>query len=281
MENFELIEQYVSGKLSGEKLAEFERKLKTDAALNSEVNLQRAIIEQIQKVRASELKAMLGNTPVGTPLVGDFSALKIAASIIGAGALIAAVYFFGKDEKSNLNPQLSTSIEDSIKGTPLFDSSAKEPEQLGNGVKENQKALDTAPAVKDKAMPAEQKPTSAAERPSLDLTDPTADVSQETENVRNTEDRSPIVVSKMEIETISNNKDYSFHYQISEGKLVLFGSFDKGLYELIEINSDTRNLFLFYKEKYYPLAEDQRAITALKATEDKKLIQRLNQYRQQ
>lgn len=60
---------------------------------------------------------------------------------------------------------------------------------------------------------------------------------------------------------------------------MLFGTFDKGLYEILEINSDTHSVFMFYKDNYYLLDEKQAKITLLEPIKDKALVAKLKEYR--
>ncbi|MGC4020523.1 MAG: hypothetical protein QM734_00550 [Cyclobacteriaceae bacterium] len=43
-----------------------------------------------------------------------------------------------------------------------------------------------------------------------------------------------VSVSRIEVEINYSNSAYTFHYQFSDGKLILYGTFDKSLYEIIE-----------------------------------------------
>jgi hypothetical protein len=61
--------------------------------------------------------------------------------------------------------------------------------------------------------------------------------------------------------------------------LVLYGKFDKGLYEIIEINGSSHSIFLFYKENYYLLDEKETTITPLTPIRDSQLVKKLKEYR--
>jgi len=86
-------------------------------------------------------------------------------------------------------------------------------------------------------------------------------------------------VSKLDVVTQPADKKYSFHYQFTQGKLHLFGPFDRNLYEILEINGDSHAVFLFYKENYYLLDEAQTAVMPLTPIRDGKLLQMLREYR--
>jgi hypothetical protein len=86
-------------------------------------------------------------------------------------------------------------------------------------------------------------------------------------------------VSHIAVETEASNAKYHFHYQFINSKLVLYGAFDKSLYEILEINGEHRTVFLFYKGSYYLLNEKESHVTPLEAIKDAALLRRLKEYR--
>ena len=90
--------------------------------------------------------------------------------------------------------------------------------------------------------------------------------------------RSTLSVSKMEVITSPASKKYTFHYEFSESKLHLYGPFDKSLFEILEINGDGHAVFLFYKENYYLLDEDQHTVTPLAPIREGSLLKKLREY---
>ena len=91
--------------------------------------------------------------------------------------------------------------------------------------------------------------------------------------------KSALTASHIQVETDSSSKKYNFHYQFNNGKLQLFGPFDKSLYEILEINGDNHAVFLFYRENYYLLDEQQNQITKLQLIKDSALLKKLKEYR--
>jgi hypothetical protein len=137
------------------------------------------------------------------------------------------------------------------------------------------------PEVK-KERKAEQVNARAVQKPTLQVSDPSAELeSNETKEESNTEANrlANISATNVDVEIDSSNKKYDFHYQFASNKLMLYGSFDKSLYELIEINGENAALFLFYKEQYFLLDQKQEKIVALKAIKDAGLIKKLKEYR--
>jgi hypothetical protein len=67
---------------------------------------------------------------------------------------------------------------------------------------------------------------------------------------------------------------------MKDGKLILYGSFEKNFYEILEfIASEKRTVFLFYRDTYYLLRSDDDKITPLVPVDDRELLSKLRQYR--
>lgn len=282
MNNFELIDDYLTNKLGEAEKAAFEKQLESDPALKADVALQNQILEGVRKARAAELKTMLQNVPIGGSAI-SWPVLRMAAGIVGAGVLIAGLsYYFRSHE--NINPSsLSTSIEDSIKQkektTEPMEEKKVEPtlEEAKNN--ESVKVVEEKKPVEKKKE--DLKPLKA-NQPKIEAVDPSNEMIDNSSSHSLTQAesaKSVITASHIAVETDSSNKKYSFHYQFNKGKLMLFGTFDKGLYEILEINSDTHSVFMFYKDNYYLLDEKQAKITLLEPIKDKALVAKLKEYR--
>ena len=66
MSNTELIDDYLTNKLSDTQREVFEQQLASDPTLKADVEFQRQIIDGLQKARAAELKSMLRNIPISS-----------------------------------------------------------------------------------------------------------------------------------------------------------------------------------------------------------------------
>ena len=91
--------------------------------------------------------------------------------------------------------------------------------------------------------------------------------------------RASITTSQIVVDVDSSVKKYAFHYQFSNGKLILYGSFDKALFEILEINGEKHSVFMFYKDNYYRLNEKDTHITLLESIQDKELVAKLKEFR--
>lgn len=281
MSNIELIDDYLTNRLSDADKTAFEAQLATDPALKADMEMQKQIIEGVRAARAAELKTMLNEVPIAPPASISLPVMRLAASIVGAGIMILAFsYYFNSNRET---PNMSSSLEDSIqKVDPAEFEPLEEP------------TSDPAPAIEEKAItPTSVDKTEAKEstqsnpkvspvqQPKIDVVDPTKDMTDGGNAAlpKNEASRAAITASHIAVEVEDNNKKYPFHYQFNQGKLFLYGSFDKGLYEILEINGETHSVFLFYKDNYYSLDEKASAITALEPIRNQALISKLKEYK--
>ena len=285
MSNFDLIDDYVTNRLGSVEREEFERQLASDPALKTEVELQQRIIRGIQQARAGELKAMLNKVPVGGSVSFDFPVLRMAAGLVGAGVVAATLYY---SFKPTIAPQDAST--DLLKKTEQLKPEGT-PETtitpIDNAKQEGDSAAGSpAPEIKEPASATPKRKegtqTKPVEKPSISVTDPSEELAESNEvtaphgGSANSPAPAPI-----EVEVDGENKKYDFHYQFAGDKLQLFGSFDRSLFEVIEVNGGQRALFLFYKEQFYALNEKQSTPERLVPLRDAALIGKLRQYRKQ
>jgi hypothetical protein len=272
MENLELIEKYAAGKLLGPEKDAFELQLETDTALRSDVALQKQIIEGVKKARITELKAMLNQVPVAGVMQPGISAVKIIAAAVTAGAIITGALFYFKPRQQEILPP------EAEKELPAMQKDLK-PEVTPVDPKEDKTAIasEATKGVKKKSPAKNQK----AIQPKIEVVDPTDELTKESSNEKEKMERakSMIITSRIAVEINSASSKYSFHYQFNQGKLILYGIFDNGLYEILEVNGDTHSVFLYYKENYYLLNEKQSEITPLMPITDLQLVKKLKEYR--
>lgn len=288
MSNFELIDDYLANRLNGAEKEAFEKQLINDPSLKSDLDFQKHIVEGVRKARAAELKNMLNKVPVGATTVPmDFSVMKMAAGIIAAGAVSAVLYFYvtrgevppfdkAATDLNKTTEQLDKQVPEQPDVTKVAPDSAAEKKEVAPTVKPESKI---APKKED-SPEQEVKP---AEKPKLEVTDPSSEL-ESNDNTRNdnpstTLRRSDITPSHIQVDVDSSNKKYNFHYQFVGGKLMLYGSFDKSLYEVLEINGDKHSVFLYYKDAYYLLDENQHKLTKLEPITDTALVGKLKEYR--
>jgi hypothetical protein len=284
MNNIELIDDYLTNRLSGEDKVAFETQISSDPSLNADLELQKQLIESVKNARAAELKSMLSQVqiPAGNSASFSTSTMRMAASIIGAGLMIAAVSYYFTTNK-DAAPKMATSLEDSLRKVspeefePLEEPVNPEPAKVKSLDIDEKAKIETK---KDEADPIiKNKPT----QPKFDLVDPTNEIedgnkrsiSNEKEEIK----KPVISASQVAVEIEASNKKYPFHYQFNQGKLLLYGSFDKSLYEILELNGEKHSVFLFYKDSYYSLDESMHTITKLEPIKNVALVNKLKEYR--
>ncbi len=279
MENFDLIDDYVRGRLEGQEKEAFEKQMQADPSLQGEVTIQQHLIEGIKKARISELKTMLSNVPVtGAMTAGaGLSAGQIAAGVVTSAVVVTSTLFYFQPWKSTDNQPVKTEQPAIETSTPKAESTeVKSPEVKP----EENKAVVAEP--KKKVVKKVTPSTTKEVRPDIQVIDPTDELSNEQSveaKAKTEKDLGAVSTSRIEVETIDSNKEYAFHYQFNQGKLTLFGKFDKGLYEIIEVNGTAHSVFLFYKDNYYLLNEKETSITPLTPIRDGQLIKKLRNYR--
>ncbi len=269
MMNFERIDDYLANRLPAEERNAFEQEIAGDPALQDEVAFQEKIVSAVRQARAAELKQMLNNVPVSS----GWSSGKIAAGVVVAGIVATSVYFYLAQEESVMTPDQDVPEAITPSETPEV-TPATEPEPEPT----------TTPATEEPGKKAEspkRKTVTPVQKPDIHVIDPSADLKETSQPTVEPESTggTTMTVSKMEVVTAPANKKYTFHYQFSEGKLLLYGPFDSSLYEILEINGGSHAVFLFYKENYYLLDEGQDQVTELAPIRDSQLLQKLREYR--
>lgn len=274
MSNFDLIDDYITNRLQGSEREAFERSMEADPALKSEVTSQQLIVEGIQKARALELKSMLNKIPVGgaVSLWGDWSVVKMAATIGVAGLIGTSLYLYLKDSNEVINnvPKAEVPLDSLIPKENNTEPVVTEP------IKETEKEAEvTTPQTK---RPKPRKP--ATTTPKVEVEDPSSELlsGSKTTDPATVSSKSVISVATIQVERPANTK-YTFHYQFVDKKLFLYGPFDGVLYEILEVHGDNHALFLYFKDNFYHLDENKAEVTDLTPIRDRALIQKLKEFR--
>lgn len=274
MNNFELIDDYLTNRLNETQKETFEQQVANDPALKTDVEFQRQVIESVKNARAAELKSMLNKVPISA--TREFTTLKVAAGIVGGALLIGSIYMFNDTEPSQpiiTEPKDSIAIVTESELNPIDDNTNNEVTNTDPAQEEsNTKANAVVPSVKKDVV-----------KPAIEVIDPSAELVESTSSPVNhgatVPTAPPVEVKALEVAVDSANKKYKFHYQFASGKVVLYGSFDNSLYEIIELNGGNRAVYLYYQNKYYALNERSTEITPLQALTDKSAIAKLEAYR--
>jgi hypothetical protein len=287
--DFELLDDYLANRLTGPDKTTFETRLQADPDLSSEFQLQSRLVKGIKDARIAELKAILNNTPIpplphgGTALVG-----KLAVGTFVAGLVATGIYFY-TDKTETITPAETVIEQQTPADTQITDSTPVAEQDTETTATEPIAETKVEEPKKDseKRKSTRKQTTQPAEQPVLDVYDPAdegvADNGETDVEEPAGERTNPVKAGApaIAVEVDRENKKYNFHYQFKDGQLYLFGPFEKNLYEIMEFFSeDKRTVFLYYKEGYYLLEENNEKVKSLKLISDPELIKKLKEYRQ-
>ncbi len=296
--DLELLDDYLSNRMGGADRSEFEQKLQADPDLRNEYALQSNLLQGIRDARVAELKSMLNKVPV--PSGGHGSAFTSKA-ILGTVTIIvaaAAYWFLTRDnggistakvpaeQKITDEQPVTPTTKPEAQRQPVEKNPVQEPapepdkNQTSAGTEHSKPSLARKPDPLKEPVKRSEENTSAKE-PVLDVFVPGAE--EEPADADGTV-LDPGTLrpggSSLVVETDKENSRYSFHYQFREGKLFLYGPFEKNLYEIMEFFTDQKRIvFLSYNNHYYLLTEADSKVTPLTAVNDPALLKKLNAYR--
>jgi hypothetical protein len=279
------IDDYLRGTLNEADKAAFEAEMEGNTELTREVRFQEMVVDGLRSARRAELKAMLNNVPVSGGSTGFFNwKMATAFGVILLG--LFAVWYI------NIPEETSTEIEERV-----VESTPSEPNQevtqpdviteVTEEITETPRA--STPVVAPKST-RESKRTSSPKTTEKPVTEKSPGIisgfEKEDEPNEPSEMYSESAIemgkasySSLEVEVDNSDGKYKFHYQFKAGKLLLMGSFDKGLYEILEFNSEgKKTVFLYYRDKFYHLKETQTKIMALEELQDKVLELKLREF---
>ncbi len=296
---WQLIDDYLSGKITDKNRILVDNKLTTDPEFKNEFELQKNIVNAIKDSRRSELKTRLENIKIHwyNTIPANW---KIAASVTAVTiATIGAYFYFDNqsDQKSQLEmesidsieittdvneiPQKPTVIISELPEEGLEEDSNKPPETTVKKAEEpkvtakNNRIEET---VDEQMVPETNGDIEVIVPDLVDDFEAGEDLNMKDVTDSNINKISPVredFYSNTEVKTLMHKK-YNFHYQLSEGLLTLYGNFEDIPYEILEINSlEGKRLFLNYKNNYYMLLSTG-SITALTPVTDTTLINELN-----
>jgi hypothetical protein len=287
--DFELLDQYVSNRLAAQERTAFEKKLAEDSSLRQEFQIQQAVVKKIREARVSELKTMFNSVPTTALETGGTSVGSQIALWAGVATVVGAGVYFYLTSDSGKTPQNVSQQDQVTNEVPQATEPAQTPatDEPTDNKPSEQAVTPPAKSQEESSEPA-QSPTEPgaddeAKGPApIDVFDPSEEDKQSTDSKipEVASGSTPLHKSSIAVELDSNNKRYDFHYQFKNGKLFLYGMFEKNLYEIMEFFSDNkRTVFLFYKDNYYLLNEDNDTVKPLTPISDPTLLKKLKDYR--
>lgn len=289
MSNTDLINAYFGNEMSDMERQEFEARLQNDPELKREFNFEKEIVDAIKEARRVELKSMLDKVPVGGGASSTVTTGKVLTALAVTVLVGLGIYLVWPEDQQPVEQKQITLTEPAEDAEIVIEPEVEETEPVKEEVKEETTPETTTEPQPEEVITEEKAVTSepVTVKPEINRPDiaPTFETSEEmTDSLEapgsnmassNYEDH-----ASLDVEIDNTNKNFSFHYQFKSGKLFLYGSFDKGLYEILEINSrGEKTLFLYYKDKFYPLNTNQVKIVPLDPVKDSSLIEKLKKAR--
>jgi hypothetical protein len=294
--DLQLLDDYLTNQMSEQDRSAFEQKLNADPDLKHEYVLQKRLIQGIKDARVAELKSMLNNVPVPAGSPGNSLVSKVVfGTVVGLMIAAAAYWYFRADHpvaseqkaQDEQRPvQMPEKPQERIEiPAEKQESTATQKEtietdknQTSAGTEHSKPSLARKPDPL--AAPGEKNDTKAGDKPAIDVFTPGNNDANNSDSNHSVAKPLAPASSSLVVETDRNNKSYSFHYQFRDGKLFLYGPFEKDLYEIMEFfTDDHRTVFLYYKDHYYMLQEADSKVNPLSPITDAALISKLKEYR--
>ncbi|HET7178643.1 MAG TPA: hypothetical protein VFI14_02920 [Chryseosolibacter sp.] len=289
--DLQLLDDYLSNRMGGADRSNFEQRMQADPDLQGEYALQKVLVKGIREARVAELKTMLKNVPV--PAAGSGNAY-VGKVVVGALTIIlaAAAYWYLRDDDAGVRTPIQATEQkvadeqpvvrstppeadrrsDETK-TPSLRKPAAEPDknQTSAGTEHSKPSLARRP---DPVLPPAKKQDNESADETTDEVNSPSEPKSESEHALLPVDRS------IAVETISDNSSYSFHYQVRDGKLLLFGPFHDGEYSVKEFLLDGKpTTFMFYRDQYYSIDRSNTDVKPLTPVADEDLLLELGKNR--
>lgn len=279
MKNFERVEAYFNNELSDSEKNDLLSEVESNAELKSEYNFQNEVINGIKEARKAELKAMLDNVPIASISTATTGMYKLLFG--GAATLIlgtALWYYFNAN--TNLEDTDNNAIVDVA---PLKDENSNAVNKVVELNNESETIKSTNESTELISREENKKDSPTINTPVVpNSEDGFTNESLPEENLEIPKDISKVDInlsSKVNVE-IKLNKKYNFHYQYLQGKLVLYGNFEEGLFEVLELNKEnTIEIYLYFKSNYYYIKDKSGDIIPLKEINNKSLKLKLERIR--
>ncbi len=288
MDNLELIDAYLRDEMNTSQKVSFEEQMASDPKLQGEFEFQNQVVSGIKEARKVQLKAMLDNVAVGGSLVESLSAGKIVAGLLVSAVIGWGIYYFNESSQESgeflaVAKESETAADFIIEENSIdpVQENVEEPLITESEPVENNTTQSTID--KNKAVAQELK----SSEPQFNKPELIADFDGDNETSDSllapgstTISGEVKEMSSIDVKIDNTKKKFSFHYQFKNERLFLYGDFSSDLYEILEFNSNSeRTLFLFYKDKFYDLSNDQEKITELKTVKNKTLLAKLKKAR--
>lgn len=304
----EMIDAYLTGRMSPEESEQFLQRMANDPALKEEFQMQKDLVHSLQNFRRQQLKARLNTIDVGSGYsftsAAGFKLMAGAAllALLGTGTYFAYSQLEKEEPLPNIQPiELAEHKSQHTQAYTLPPKpEAPKREELPLAEEESKERTEAVnmPAEWDKKEAAPKAQREATDAPAGDtgrqLTQPgkpevikpdvltyfeEKDAVPTSPKVEAPEDKLADIHSfeskNIEVNT-RKDKRYPFHYSFYDNQLYIYGNFSQIPYEVLEVNTGLgTSYFLYHDKNYYELNPKQQKVTRLKELKNKKIIKEL------
>ncbi len=276
-----LVSRYLEGELPDIERLDFESQLITDPLLQEEYHMQKDMIEAIKQLRRTELKSKLAQIHVPEPFWFFTPGFKIAAISSFTAIVGVATYLYFSTDGTRPIKLVDLPSEQTLVYEDSFIPSKPRSFAIPTPVEIEAIEVETPSSPKEAELEANASPLVLPKRvltqPHIVLPDMgIADNAKDVEPVDNSAemptssfDRAP---EKVTVEMIKAHRK-NFHYRFYGSKLFLYGEFDQGPYEILEINTPNgKKYFLYYEHEFYALDQRNYDISQLEKIKDDNTI---------
>ncbi len=289
----ELIDLYVSGRMTENESVAFEEEMDANPILKEEVMLQKNIVSGIRHYRKAELKARLSSVNVEPSVwqstLGSAGA-KVVYGVVATATIGLAIYTLtDTDDQINTKTESEIVMEEPIPTDhpqPEYTIEIVVPELEESKVLTREKII-TQPAKESIAPESKSQITQsliAAEGQDKtktiftpDITLPTEDLNHSDEPISTDDVDDPVVINPnvgntnmIDVEVFES--DNGLNYKYFQGKLSLFGDFSLSPYEVLEVNSKGgKEIYLYYDDAYYKIILTRVTIPLQEVTDRSKI----------
>jgi len=266
--HFENMDQYFGGEMNAREMQHFENAVKQDPLLEKEFNFQQELVDGLQAARRAELKATLSNIDItGTTALESGVLTKILGGVAVAGMVTVGAYFyFGQEqalEAVDKVEQETIKTNEVVEETPVIEQIEQSTvEVVDETISEEASEMAVVEVDNNTKATASNNNIVISEAKVTEGFEDEEELSETEAPVNHLITKSKVNLSAMEV-TVESSKKYSFHYQVKNNALSLYGDFSR-LYDIIEFHKDgNTKTYLKYDEKYYEIDKQQSKATPL------------------
>ena len=298
---------YLRGELDASTKALYEQHLEADPAMKADLEFQQTLTQGLGVAkRRAELKSMLQQTPISSGFsfwqsgVAQWSAAAISAAVV-----VGSLWYINQPPSTNQNASPVVAVQSAStpettnpsvpsspapEASPVLEVPLAAAEPAASQIK-HADPVSPQPKVQQSQQPSAKRANQASDQNNTfdePSTESKAPAGSEMINGVGDNMNSPSVLPKNNAEFASavsetilkSDPAYQMHYQFVDGKLYLYGKFNKGLYEVIDLSGKNgKRSFLYYQETYYQVLPGTSKITALEQMADKSIVASLDKLR--